>query len=187
MKLHSVALAFGCATAAITDHDKANAIKLRKYTYAKPFVNFGRFSFDRSRVHSIHRKLTSYKSRGAKSANKKRPYIPRKGFWFGLRSAEPLNPQINPEIYKFSAKEMATGPTLPERFNLTEHGSAECTQLFSIVGNQGACGSCWAFSGTTVASMSLCYQTNGLVKKLISPQQMLTCAIPPGWNGCEVG
>eukprot|EP01113_Clastostelium_recurvatum_P001786 TRINITY_DN10738_c0_g1_i3.p1 TRINITY_DN10738_c0_g1~~TRINITY_DN10738_c0_g1_i3.p1 ORF type:complete len:263 (+),score=49.63 TRINITY_DN10738_c0_g1_i3:35-823(+) len=45
----------------------------------------------------------------------------------------------------------------------------------SPVRDQGQCGSCWAFSSTSVLADRFCVASNATIKRLLSPQYMLDC------------
>ena len=70
----------------------------------------------------------------------------------------------------------------PEYYDLKDHYSY-CEAAHA--GNQGACGSCWAFAAAYMYSYRLCVQTKGLYKELMSPQQLVACQI--GGRGCNGG
>ena len=53
------------------------------------------------------------------------------------------------------------------------------------VRNQQHCGSCWAFSATEVLQERFCIASNGQIKKVLSPQDMVSCDSDD--NGCQGG
>ena len=76
---------------------------------------------------------------------------------------------------------------LPAHYDLRQEWP-ECPSL-RMIWDQGRCGSCWAFASAMAMSDRLCIQSNGVVKSILSPQDILTCckycSDPPG--GCEGG
>ena len=57
--------------------------------------------------------------------------------------------------------------------------------VVSPVKNQGACGSCWAFS--TVESLESLYSIKTNTSVLLSPQELVDCSSSFGNNGCNGG
>lgn len=55
----------------------------------------------------------------------------------------------------------------------------------SAVRQQEHCGSCWAFSGSSVLADRFCVATNGKIKTVLSPQDMVSC--DKSNYGCQGG
>ena len=68
---------------------------------------------------------------------------------------------------------------LPESINWVEQGQV------SDVKNQGACGSCWAFSATGAIESAYSIKNKEMVN--FSEQQMVDCSIETGNMGCGGG
>jgi len=59
-------------------------------------------------------------------------------------------------------------------------------QSIQEIRNQAKCGSCWAFSSSSVMSDRLCIGSGQRIQTRISPQDILTCCFSCG-NGCDGG
>jgi len=56
------------------------------------------------------------------------------------------------------------------------------------VRSQLNCGSCWAFSATSVFADRLCVQSKGTISGVVlSPQQLISCDTLYGCKGCDGG
>lgn len=61
--------------------------------------------------------------------------------------------------------------TLPRQFD----SRTQWPGCVSEVRDQVNCGSCWAFSGSSTLSDRFCVATNGKLKPILSPQDMISC------------
>ncbi|KAG1688935.1 Tubulointerstitial nephritis antigen-like [Nymphon striatum] len=73
-------------------------------------------------------------------------------------------------------------PTLPENFDSRQ----KWPNLIQPVRDQGDCASSWAFSTTALASDRLGIQSNGQERKVLSPQNLLSCQ-NSRQKGCKGG
>jgi len=83
-------------------------------------------------------------------------------------------PPISEEI------DAADVSSLPESFDWRDEG------MVTPVKDQGACGSCWAFSATEAIESAYMIQKDGDMT-IMSPQQLVDCSKDYGNNGCNGG
>ena len=69
---------------------------------------------------------------------------------------------------------------LPEAFDWRDEG------MVTPVKDQGACGSCWAFSATEAVESAYMIQKGG-AETIMAPQQLVDCSWAEGNNGCSGG
>jgi len=69
-------------------------------------------------------------------------------------------------------KEWATMPTIPSCFD----SRTQWVDCVSPIRDQGSCGGCWAFASTSVLTDRFCIVSNNTIKRLLSPQDLLSCS-----------
>jgi len=70
------------------------------------------------------------------------------------------------------------GIVIPDSYDYRQHGKCNFT-----IRDQGQCGSCWAFSSSSVFSRRLCMESDGAIDVALSPQELVDCAC----LGCQGG
>ena len=119
------------------------------------------------------------------------PVIPVEGFYAGLQG-NLVDGEVNIALFlqgegNNNKRKRRRRTVIPENWAFHTDGSVNCRDMAKIVNYQGNCGSCWAFASTNVLAMSMCHQSNGTIEKILSAQQMLTCAVGEDENGCRGG
>jgi len=72
---------------------------------------------------------------------------------------------------------------LPAYFNTRE----QWPNCNTVIKEQQQCGSCWAFAATSTLAERFCIQSEGKIKVNLSPQDMVSCDVGNGDNGCQGG
>eukprot|EP00928_Gymnodinium_smaydae_P022719 TRINITY_DN1898_c0_g1_i6.p1 TRINITY_DN1898_c0_g1~~TRINITY_DN1898_c0_g1_i6.p1 ORF type:complete len:711 (-),score=116.35 TRINITY_DN1898_c0_g1_i6:334-2466(-) len=73
---------------------------------------------------------------------------------------------------------------IPASFESGENWPA-CASVIRRIHNQGTCGSCWAFAGTSVMDSLICIKTNGAFQSQLSRTVTTSCA--SRGDGCQGG
>ena len=87
-----------------------------------------------------------------------------------------FNVTAMPELQEATQPEIID---LPESFDWRDEG------MVTPVKDQGACGSCWAFSATEAVESA--WMIAGGEETILSPQQLVDCSWDQGNNGCNGG
>jgi len=90
-----------------------------------------------------------------------------------------MNGYLGKPVKKTPGYKMSINRDLPEAVDWRNRG------YVTPVKNQGACGSCWAFSSTGALEGQHFKQTGNLVS--LSEQNLVDCSFPEGNNGCNGG
>ncbi|XP_015795060.1 cathepsin B [Tetranychus urticae] len=85
---------------------------------------------------------------------------------------------------EFGRIEVEVEPYIPKTFD-ARSAWPHCPSI-SFIRDQGGCGSCWAFGSAEAMSDRTCIKSNGRVKVILSPEDILSCCIDCGY-GCNGG
>jgi len=90
-----------------------------------------------------------------------------------------------------TTKEWAVLPPIPASFD----ARTQWPDCISPIRDQESCGGCWAFASTSVLTDRFCIASNNTIKRLLSPQDLLSCSHTCQYpvlqtncnNGCDGG
>eukprot|EP01136_Pigoraptor_vietnamica_P025169 Opistho-1_new@78888 len=90
-----------------------------------------------------------------------------------------------PEEYKLPKADIKIAESIPDSFDARTQWP-NCKSI-SMIRDQGACGSCWAFGAVEAISDRICIASNGAKQPIISAENLVSCCGLTCGMGCNGG